>query len=106
NIIANFTKLVDASVKNSVALKAVDQLGSRFFTKAAHQIKPANIPLDQVKQHLTEQGVDADTLAAMPPKAMRGMARMLSVKPPEGDDVVRVMRGGHPEYYLVADPLL
>lgn len=106
NIIANFTRLIDASMKNRATLLAVDQLGSPYFRKAPLAVKAETIPLDQVKKHLQDQGVDPATIASMPPAALKGVARMLAVKAPEGDDIVRVMRGGKAEYYHVDDPLL
>lgn len=106
NIIANFTRLIDSSLKNRAMLLAVDQLGAPYFRKAALEMKAETVPLDQVKKHLREQGVDAATIASMPPGALKGVARLLAVKAPEGDDVVRVMRGGKAEYYHVDDPLL
>lgn len=106
NIIANFTRLIDASMKNRAVALAVDQLGAPYFRKAALEMKAETIPLDQVKRHLLAQGVDAATIAGMPPSALRGVGRMLAVKAPEGDDIVRVMRAGKAEYYHVDDPLL
>src|SRR5690606_1790032 len=37
---------------------------------------------------------------------LKGTARMLSIQAPVGDNVVRVMRNGKPEYYEVLDPLV
>lgn len=106
NIIANFTRLVDSSMKNRATLLAIDQLGAPYFRKAPLAVKAETIPLDQVKKHLLEQGVDKATIAGMPADALKGVARMLAVKAPEGEDIVRVMRGGKAEYYHVDDPLL
>lgn len=106
NIIANFTRLIDASMKNRAVALAVDQLGAPYFRKAALEMKAETIPLDQVRKHLLAQGVDQATIAGMPPSALRGVGRMLAVKAPEGDDIVRVMRAGKAEYYHVDDPLL
>jgi hypothetical protein len=106
NIIANFTRLLDASMKNRATLLAVDQLGAPYFRKAPLAVKAETIPLDQVKRHLLEQGVDKATIAGMPADALKGVARMLAVKAPEGEDIVRVMRNGKAEYYHVDDPLL
>lgn len=106
NIIANFTRLMDASMKNRATLLAVDQLGAPYFRKAPLEVKAETIPLDQVRRHLLAQGVDRATIDSMPSDALKGVARMLAVKPPEGDDIVRVMRNGKAEYYHVDDPLL
>lgn len=106
NIVRNFSTLVDASLKNHAMRLAVDELGATLFTKAPHELKPELIPLDQVKKHLLAQGVPASVVAAMPTAAIKGVGQMLAIKPPSGDDVVRLMRNGKPEYYTVADPLV
>lgn len=106
NIIQNFTRLVDASMKNRAAMLAVDELGAPYFRPAALTVKPEAIPLDQVRKHLESTGVDAATIASMPESALKGVAKMLSIKAPEGDDIIRIMRGGKAEYYHVDDPLL
>lgn len=106
NIVRNFTRLLDSAGKNRATLLAVDQLGETFFTKAQREFQPATIPLDQVKKHLSEQGVSEQAIAGMPNAALKGVARMLSIVPPTGEDVVRVMRAGKAEYYTVLDPLV
>jgi len=106
NIIRNFAKLIDAGSKNRAVLLAVDQLGAKFFQPASREMTPATIPLDQVKKHLREQGVPDATLQGMPPSALKGVQRMLSIVPPTGENVVRVMREGKAEYYEVLDPLV
>lgn len=106
NIIQNFTRLIDSAMKNHATLTAVDTIGAPAFRKAALAVKPESIPLDQVRKHLIATGADPATVAGMPEAALKGVARMLAIKPPEGDDIVRVMRGGKAEYYHVDDPLL
>ncbi len=106
NIIQNFTRLMDSALKNRAMLLAVDQLGAPYFKKAPHQATAATIPLDQVKRHLQDQGVPQATIDAMPESALKGVGRMLAIKPPEGDNIVRVMRNGKAEYYEVLDELV
>lgn len=106
NIIRNFTRLVDSANKNRATLLAVDQLGPTVFQKAPQEFRSELIPMSQVKKVLTEQGVPSSTIDAMPPAALRGVQSMLAMKPPSGDDVVRVMRDGKAEYYTVLDPLV
>lgn len=106
NIIRNFTRLVDAAGKNRATLLAVDRLGPTVFTPASREFKPALIPLDQVKKHLLDTGVPQSTIDTLPAGALKGVQRMLSIHPPSGEDVVRVMREGKPEYYEVSDPLV
>lgn len=106
NIIRNFTKLVDASMKNRAMLLAVDKLGASMFKKAGPDFSPALIPMDQVKKTLIAQGVPQSVISGMPASALKGVQSMLSIKPPSGDDIVRVMRNGKAEYYQVADPIV
>lgn len=106
NIIQNFTRLMDSALKNRAMQLAVDQLGDTYFKKVPPKMAPGIIPLDQVKKHLLAQGVDQATIDAMPQAALKGVAKMLTIEAPTGDNVVRVMREGKPEYYEVEDPLL
>lgn len=106
NIIRNFTRLVDAAGKNRATLLAVDRLGPTVFTPASREFKPALIPLDQVKKHLLDTGVPQSTIDTLPAGALKGVQQMLSIQPPSGEEVVRVMREGKPEYYEVSDPLV
>lgn len=106
NIIRNFTKLVDASMKNRAMLLAVDKLGASMFKKSGPDFSPALIPMDQVKKTLIAQGVPQSVISGMPASALKGVQSMLSIKPPSGDDIVRVMRNGKAEYYQVADPIV
>lgn len=106
NIVQNFTRLVDASMKNRAATLAVDKLAGDLFEKVPMAVDQAMIPLDQVKKHLLSTGVDQATIDGMPASALKGIAKMLSIKPLEGEDVIRIMRGGKAEYYRVKDPFL
>lgn len=106
NIVRNFTRLVDASLKNRATLLAVDKLGAPMFTKAPRETEPALVPMSEVKKALRDQGVPESTIQAMPAAALQGIRKMRSIVPPSGEDVVRVMRDGKPEYYRVDDPLV
>lgn len=106
NIVQNFTRLMDSALKNRAMLLAVDQLGDTYFTKLPPKMTPANVPLDQVKKHLREQGVPQAMIDSLPSGALKGVGRMLTIEAPTGDNVVRVMRDGKAEYHEVADPLL
>jgi hypothetical protein len=97
---------MDASMKNRALLLAVDELGAPFFRKAAMEVKAEVIPLDQVRKHLLGSGMTQQAVAALPQAALKGVAKMLAIKAPTGEDVVRVMRAGKAEYYHVDDPLL
>jgi len=106
NIIRNFTRLIDASLKNNAMLEAIDQYGPAYFEKAGMGGAFAYVPLTEVKKTLLASGVPQSIIDAMPQGTLQGIARMWSIKPPADEDVVRVMRDGKPEYYRVPDPLL
>lgn len=103
NIIRNFTRLIDASLKNKAMLDAVDQYGDAFFEKAPMGGSFERVPLSQVKQHLLDSGVPQTMIDQMPQGTLTGLAKLWTIKKPEGDDVVRVMRNGRPEFYAVPD---
>lgn len=106
NIVRNFTRLIDASLKNNAMLEAVDQYGDTYFEKVGMSGGFEKIPLSQIKDLLLERGVPQSTIDAMPPGTLTGLQKMWAVKPPDADDVVRIMRDGRPEYYRVPDPEL
>jgi len=106
NIVRNFTRLIDASLKNNAMLEAVDQYGDTYFEKVGMSGGFEKIPLSQIKELLLDRGVPQSTIDAMPQDALTGLQKMWAVKPPDADDVVRIMRDGRPEYYRVPDPEL
>ena len=106
NILGNWSHLIDAATKNRVLLLAVDQLGDAEFGRLPYEFKNELIPMNQLRKHLLEAGVDEKVIDSMPREALQGMRKLYAMKPPEGDNVVRVMRNGKPEYYEVKDPLL
>ncbi|PJK01450.1 hypothetical protein CO615_04010 [Lysobacteraceae bacterium NML75-0749] len=106
NIMQNFTRLIDSGMKNRAMLLAVDQLGDAYFTKLSPSVGKVLVPANEVRQHLLNNGVSQAAIDAMPRAALNGMARMLAMTAPTGDNMVRVMRDGKPEYYEVADPLV
>ncbi|GEM_PF-2523598 len=106
NIIKNFVRLVDSAMKNRAMTLAVDQIGAPYFVPAQMKMKQELIPLDQVRRHLNDAGVDPAIVDGMPAEALEGVRKMLAIKAPEGPDILRVMRDGKAEYYHVMDPLL
>lgn len=109
NLLMNFSRLVDASLKNNAVLRTVDALqdgGSFAVEKVGYDMAGAVIPTSQVKRFLIEAGAPEQALDAVPSEAFEGMAKMWAIKAPTDPDVVRVMRDGKPEFYKVHDPLL
>jgi hypothetical protein len=109
NLLMNFSRLIDASLKNNALSRTVQVLedgGSTAVHKVGYDMKPAIVPRSEVERALEEAGVPEDLMDLMPPEAFDGMARMWSIQAPQDPDVIRVMRGGKPQFYRVDDPLL
>ncbi len=106
NITQNYSKMIDAAVKNHAALMAVDALkgsgvmGAPMVTRQANRVAPEMIPGSEFKRILKESGIDPKRL---PASIYNSIHRMLAVKPPTGPGIFRVMRDGKAEYYQ-ADP--
>lgn len=109
NLLMNFSRLVDASLKNNAIRKTIATLengNSQAVEKVGYDMVGAIIPTSQVKRLLVDAGTPQPALDAVPPEAFEGMARMWAIQAPSDPDVVRVMRDGRPQFYRVADPLL
>jgi len=104
NILMNFTHLVDASMKNhALILAELNLRGSGVMEKITSDYRKEFIPLSQIRALLKKSGVD---VSLIPRAALEGIAKLWSIKPPSGKNVVRLMRDGKAEYYRVNDPLL
>lgn len=109
NLLMNFSRLVDASLKNNAIAKTIEHLeggGSFAVEKVGYDMAGAVIPTSQVKKLLIDAGTPQPALDAVPPEAFEGMAKMWAIQAPTDPDVVRVMRDGKPAFYKVHDPLL
>ena len=107
NIVRNFTKLIDASLKNNAVKLAIENMSDHdFFVDVSDTFKPARIPMSQVKNALLERGVPQSVIDQMPDNALTGIQRMMQMIPPSAPNIVRVMEGGKANYYEVTDPLL
>jgi len=109
NLLMNFSRLVDASLKNNAIRKTIDILEdgkSDIIEKTGYAMKGVVVATSQVKQVLEEAGTPAHVLDTIPPEAFEGMAKMWAIQAPTDPDVVRVMRDGKPAFYRVHDPLL
>jgi hypothetical protein len=103
NIVRNFTRLVDASLKNKAVLDAVDTYGATYFEKVGMSGSFEKVPMSQVRQHLLDSGVPQSLIDQMPQDTLTGLQKLWTIKPPTDEDVVRVMRNGRPEFYRVPD---
>lgn len=107
NLLMNFSRLIDASLKNNALLKTVSTLeNTDVLTKVGYEMKGAIVPKDQIRSMLMEEGVSEHALSVLPESALSGMAKLWSIQAPSDPDVIRVMRAGKPQYYRVNDPLL
>ncbi len=107
NVLMNFSRLIDASLKNNAIRKTVDAMnGTGWVEKVGYAMSSQIIPREQVRKLLIAAGTDEAVLDVIPEEAFDGMAKMWAIQAPNDPDVVRVMRGGRPEFYRVNDPLL
>jgi hypothetical protein len=109
NLLMNFSRLIDASLKNNAIAKTIDLLqeaGSEAVHKVGYDFTAAVVPADQMRKKLVEAGTPEQVLDAIPPEVFEGMAKLWALQAPSDPDVVRVMVGGKPQFYRVNDPLL
>jgi hypothetical protein len=123
NILINWSKLVDSSVKNDAMLKAVDNLkGFGDLKKVGYNFESVLISNAQIEEILKKDDqrlAQAKAMLGLDPWAsmeqvLRQMARpenegftkMWAMKVPQEPDVIRVQRNGKNEYYRVNDDAL
>lgn len=108
NLLMNFSRLIDASLKNNALLKTIHALdgGSFIVEKVGYDMTTAVLPAAQVKKRLLDHGTPQDILDVIPESAFDGMAKMWAIEAPKDPDVVRVMVGGKPQFYRINDGLL
>lgn len=109
NLLMNFSRLIDASLKNKAIAGTIDKLeagGSFAVERVGYDMVGAVVPTSQVKRLLIEAGTPQPVLDAVPAEAFEGMAKLWAIQAPSDPDVVRVMRDGKPVFYKVHDPLL
>jgi N12 class adenine-specific DNA methylase len=109
NILMNFSRLVDASLKNSALRKTISVLedaGSDIIKKVGYDMSRQILPAAQIRDVLERAGTPDQILDIIPPDAFDGMAKMWAIQPPADKDVVRIMVDGKPKFYKVNDPLL
>jgi hypothetical protein len=107
NLLMNFSRLIDASLKNNAIGKTVRMLeGTGVVKKVGYDFKAEIVPKAQVRKLLIEAGTPEATLDAIPDEAFDGMAKMWALQAPSDPSVVRVMVGGKAKFYKVNDRLL
>lgn len=124
NMLRNTAFLIEASTKNAALVQAVENLegvvdpvgaavlerqGPRFkadlvaLSSVKKQIKDPDSPLHAIAMELEAAGIDPESL---PTETWEGFAKMTTVHPPQGPDIVKVRINGKNTYYRVRDPLL
>lgn len=119
NIITNWLKLADSSLKNSALLKTVDNLkGSRFLTEETMKYKQVNVSRSQINSRIRSDrkyvkmvadmlGIpnssEEAVLKEMTKLDSKGFEKLWQIVAPSDPDVIRVMREGKNEYYKVND---
>jgi hypothetical protein len=107
NLLMNFSRLIDASLKNNALRKTIEALkDTDVVKKVGYDFTGVVVPRGQIEKELEDAGTPPQVLAVIPPEAFEGMAKMWAIKAPTDPDVVRVMVGGKPQFYKVNDPLL
>jgi hypothetical protein len=109
NLLMNFSRLIDASLKNNALRKTIDVLeaaDSQAVHKVGYDMTPEILPAEQIRKRLEDAGTPQQVIDVIPPEAFEGMAKMWAIQAPSDPEVVRVMVGGKPQFYRVDDPVL
>ncbi len=109
NLLMNFSRLIDASLKNNAlsrTVRVLEDAKSTALSKTGYTMSAEIVPRSQIEKALADAGTPDYILAGLPPEAFEGMAKMWAIQPPTDPSVIRIMRGGKPQFYKVHDPLL
>jgi hypothetical protein len=120
NILANWTRLVDASMKNHALVQVADNLNNtRFMQDQTTKFRQALVSKEEMIKRLRDDKnklAEAANLLGIPAedveyalnevrKLSRGeFERLWTRVAPEGKDIIRVQRNGKNHYYQVLDP--
>lgn len=124
NIIKNANMLIGAALKNDARAKVVElietnQGGGRFMQRIPAESKQVKVDAKQVADAVLKgMGIDSRAnLSAEAALVVKHIDAQIAEAPdfysfyvggqaPNGSNIVAVMKGGKPEYFEVADPLL
>jgi hypothetical protein len=127
NMTSNATNLISESLKNEARVKIADLAdqtkgGARFMTKIPKDTKPVTVDKEQIREFVYRTlGLSPKMVEmSMVPgerKYIEQVEKSLAEHPefiqfwqmgqsPKGSNVVAVLRGGEPDFYEVADPVL
>lgn len=123
NIMQNWLKLTDASVKNIALVKAVKNLaGSDLLEDVSMRFVPVLVPRSEIAKHIKADraalmqaaellGMDQtaeeiDVLNELAKPESKGIEKLWSLQAPTDPDVIRVKIDGKSKYYRVKDEAL
>jgi len=107
NMEANIQRLIEASVKNVVMLRA-EQLNAdtqdMFMRKIPKEVRAAAVTVKQMVSDLKKMGLTIEGTDDINVDEIRVLWSLGNA--PKGDNVVSMVRGGKVIYYEVTDPML
>lgn len=106
NVLMNFSRLIDASLKNNAidkTVEALEEAESDVISKVGYDVRPAMVLRKEIVAELSRMGTPDTIIASLPEEVFDGIAKMWAIQAPTDPDVVRVMRGGKPKFYRVND---
>lgn len=122
NILTNWIKLADSSLKNMALLKTVDNLkGTDFIKDETMKFKSVLVSRSQIIERIRAdreylQAVadalgmldagELDLVSEIAKLDQKGFDTLWTMVAPTDPDVIRVQRGGKSEYFRVLDPAL
>lgn len=124
NIIMNANTLIGSALKNEARKRVVEMIekeqgGGKFMQKIPAEARPVKVDAQQV-QDAALKGLGIDDRAGLSAEGAKFAAQVekqiaeapefyqffVGGQAPKGKNIVAVMKGGKPEYYEVAEPLL
>ena len=119
NMVGNAAMLIEGALKNEARGRVGDLAkwpgGARFMAEIPKDSRMVKVHQDAVRQAIQDAlGVTGRTLSRAQQKVvddiMKGLGGVAGLwqhgQAPMGKDIVAVMRGGKPQYWQVADPIL
>lgn len=128
NMTSNAANLIGESLKNEARVKIADfatqaKGGAKYMTKIPKDTLPVSVDKQQIKDFvyqalgLNPRAVEMGNVPEEAIKYIQDIEKNLAEHPefiqfwqqgqaPHGENVVAVLRGGEPEFYEVADPVL
>ena len=104
NMLMNVANQLDAAQKNIANQKVLDAYQGVFAKKIPKDVEAVKVSNEQVERAMKALGLNFDPEMSEDQRAM--WSTFFRRVAPTDRDVVRVMRGGKPEYHRISDPLV